>query len=349
MSRIGCIGYHNNSGLGQIIRAFRKHLKLDSQLVIEHPIKDDNSPITIKHTTASLEPTIADFDSYVAECKPEKIIVIETPFNFDFFTRARDLGIKMYVIPMVDSVAYEKFEPYLDCIEAFLLPTKWSYILYRNKTNKAIHTPYPIDTDEFSVANMKFDSTGLYTFLHNQGYGGAGFRKGTDIVYTAFQQLLNQNKSVSLWLNTQLGEEEHSQVHQDVKGVHVNIENIPETIDMYKNGLIYLAPSRREGLGLPILEAMSVGMPVITVDAPPMNERIQDKRCLVPVHNEWRLPYGDIPVYDVNVFQFMRHMQLLAELPMEELQKIGAKNRETIVTGYSWNVLKDTWKEALGE
>jgi 1,2-diacylglycerol 3-alpha-glucosyltransferase len=39
---------------------------------------------------------------------------------------------------------------------------------------------------------------------------------------------------------------------------------------------VCLAPSRWEGLGLPLYEAIAFGMPAITNDAPPMNEAIRD-------------------------------------------------------------------------
>ncbi len=41
---------------------------------------------------------------------------------------------------------------------------------------------------------------------------------------------------------------------------------------------VCLAPSRWEGLGLPLYEAVAFGQPAITNDAPPMNEVIHDGR-----------------------------------------------------------------------
>jgi glycosyltransferase involved in cell wall biosynthesis len=40
---------------------------------------------------------------------------------------------------------------------------------------------------------------------------------------------------------------------------------------------VMLAPARWEGLGLPLYEAIALGMPAITNDAPPMNEAIRDQ------------------------------------------------------------------------
>src|SRR3972149_6598521 len=43
---------------------------------------------------------------------------------------------------------------------------------------------------------------------------------------------------------------------------------------MYIESDIILLPSKHEGNGLPFMEASALGRPIITVDAPPMNERV---------------------------------------------------------------------------
>lgn len=45
-----------------------------------------------------------------------------------------------------------------------------------------------------------------------------------------------------------------------------------ELLNYYKNALALVYPSLYEGFGLPILEAMSLGVPVITSDRAPMPE-----------------------------------------------------------------------------
>ncbi len=41
---------------------------------------------------------------------------------------------------------------------------------------------------------------------------------------------------------------------------------------------VCLTPSRWEGLGVPLFEATALGLPIITNDAPPMNEIVTDGR-----------------------------------------------------------------------
>jgi 1,2-diacylglycerol 3-alpha-glucosyltransferase len=60
--------------------------------------------------------------------------------------------------------------------------------------------------------------------------------------------------------------------------VEVVLEDLPidEHLALFASGDVCLAPSRWEGLGLHLYEAMALGLPVITNDAPPMNEVITD-------------------------------------------------------------------------
>jgi len=60
--------------------------------------------------------------------------------------------------------------------------------------------------------------------------------------------------------------------------VEVVLEDLPtpEHLALFASADVCLAPSRWEGLGLHLYEAMALGLPVITNDAPPMNEVVRD-------------------------------------------------------------------------
>jgi len=88
---------------------------------------------------------------------------------------------------------------------------------------------------------------------------------------------------------------------------------------------IHLCPSETEGFGHSLVESMSTGAVVITTDAPPMNEFIQDKRCLVPYFTSQPLYLGI--TYHVDWSKLKETIQSVGSLPLKELQSIGLKNR----------------------
>jgi glycosyltransferase involved in cell wall biosynthesis len=60
--------------------------------------------------------------------------------------------------------------------------------------------------------------------------------------------------------------------------IEVILEDLPadEHLRLFAAADVCVAPSRWEGLGLHLYEAMALGLPVITNDNPPMNEVIED-------------------------------------------------------------------------
>jgi glycosyltransferase involved in cell wall biosynthesis len=98
-------------------------------------------------------------------------------------------------------------------------------------------------------------------------------------------------------------------------------------LKMFQNNCgLHICPSETEGFGHYIMEALSCGAVVVTTDAPPMNEFVLDKRCLVGYHRtepwRWAMNYYVDPQKLENV------IATLLSLPVEELKEIGRKNRE---------------------
>lgn len=113
--------------------------------------------------------------------------------------------------------------------------------------------------------------------------------------------------------------------------VQPNVEWIRERLQLpdlriYQNSCgIHLCPSETEGFGHYLMEAMSTGAIVITTDAPPMNEFIEDERCLVPYSRTAQCMLATR--YFVDPEELVKRIENLMALPAEELKRIGNDNR----------------------
>jgi hypothetical protein len=88
---------------------------------------------------------------------------------------------------------------------------------------------------------------------------------------------------------------------------------------------IHLCPSRSEGFGHYISEAMSAKAVILTTNAPPMNEFITDPRCLIAVKES--RPNKLAVDYFVDEEDFHAKLSALRALPETELLAIGEDNR----------------------
>jgi 1,2-diacylglycerol 3-alpha-glucosyltransferase len=98
---------------------------------------------------------------------------------------------------------------------------------------------------------------------------------------------------------------------------------------------VCLSPSRWEGLGLPLYEAVAFGMPSITNDSPPMNEIVADGVNGVCVDS---VPWGEagsgIPAFDPDFDQLTAAIERLAD--DGERERLAAGARELRESERSW-------------
>ncbi len=106
------------------------------------------------------------------------------------------------------------------------------------------------------------------------------------------------------------------------------LQRVPtDKLRYFQNSLgIHVCPSEVEGYGHYIMEAMSAKAVVITTNAAPMNEFIQDPRCLVAYYKKFPCALGIR--YFVEPEKLMEIVQNIILLSEEELREIGDKNRD---------------------
>lgn len=140
---------------------------------------------------------------------------------------------------------------------------------------RCLFVPWGTDTGLFQPFGRwpELVEPGVVTFFHSAGF--APRRKGTDLLLRAFDRVKTPAKLVI-----------HSQknilsVFPDLRETVNRLRSsgrltfLEETIPApgaYHRGDVYVYPSRLDGIGLTVCEALSCGLPVIVPDEPPMNE-----------------------------------------------------------------------------
>jgi glycosyltransferase involved in cell wall biosynthesis len=136
-----------------------------------------------------------------------------------------------------------------------------------------------------AVISSRNGRSGDPVFLMNAGRGGYRKRRNVDVALRAFALLRRRGVRARFVLKTLRPLDKMASIPVDpavtlVEGWkdRVEIEQLQAEAD------VVLHPSRWEGLGLPILEALHAGLPVIATDGWPMNEIVTHERTglLVP-------------------------------------------------------------------
>lgn len=219
-----------------------------------------------------------DFESWVKDRQLDAIIFNEEHF-WDVVVRARRLG------PIIGSyVDYYTQEtvPFFWLYDFLLCNTQRHYAVFKDHP-QALYIPWGTDCELFRPQSRP-PSDSIVTFFHSAGMGGVNLRKGTDILVRAFQRVTGRARLV---IHSQVGVERYGPV-ADLILNDVRIEFIERTVPapgLYHLGDVYVYPSRLEGIGLSVVEALACGLPVITTDCAPMNEFVQHgvTGALIPV------------------------------------------------------------------
>lgn len=208
---------------------------------------------------------------------------------------AKDAGAKT-----LGYLVWEKWtkkEDYND-YDRLLAPTvSFERFFRKNKIRNFSYTPYSVDLEEFPKPEEHRDNSRPFTFFHPGGWGGVHNRKNTDVVIEAFSRLDKEN--VKLIITSQKKLEFKKELPKNVEIIDKNLSR-KELVDLYYQADCVVLPSKWETVGLPILESLAAGVPVITSNAPPMNEFISEGLNGYVTPGDMK-KYPDIGVYSIEI------------------------------------------------
>lgn len=204
---------------------------------------------------------------------------------------------------------------------------------------EAHYIPWGTDIDLFNYDENTKNTT--LTFFHSAGMNP--HRKGTDFVIKAFNKIVNKYQDIKLVIHTQT---ELNKFFPELDTVinklsqSNNIEIINKTITapgIYFKGDVYVYPSRLEGIGLTIIEALASGLPIIVPNNGPMNEFISNSSQVVTISKLYSRSDGYYwPLCEVSISDLADKMSYYIENKSDILE-YKKESRKFAVENFNWS------------
>ncbi len=344
--KVGLVGRSSATGLGYSNADFARNFGVDRWLI---PLKPRETPLSSPEprcpvTYAPLNADPETIRRWLAGL--DWVLFIERPHLRDLVSIARGMGIFIAAVPN-----WEWLGNHLDWLRAadlLISPTRHTdrfvadWRLRHGYGWDTAYVPWPLDTERFQFRQrVRADR---FVFVNGLG-GHPGTRldgsvtllkrKGIEVMVEAMR-MSPRLKFVLYSLDPKIPE------------LPPNVEHRPAPADnrmLYEHGDVCVQPSHLEGVGLQLLECQAAGMPLITTDAPPMNE-----------HNPW----AKIPVVRAETVIFgeqqpvpWQHMDphqlaaLLQERAGADITRASEQAREFIEREHNWPTARAALRELL--
>ena len=209
------------------------------------------------------------------------------------------------------------FEPLLKNIDLVICKTYYCFDIFSKKHKKVVYSGFT-SIDKF---NENIEKRTL--FLH---LGGLSSHKNSELI----RDIWSENDNMPLLFMQKIGAKNFS---LRKKNYIEQFTRLPENelISRMNQSIFHICPSKAEGFGHYINEAISTGAIVITTDAPPMNELItSDYGFLVPadICGKHKLSFE----YCVKKQALKETILKVAELPIPTIIAMSNKAREAFIT-----------------
>ena len=276
--RIGIVTTWFERGAAYVSRAYRDVLRLsgckvfiyarDEKYDIGNPIWDTPDVTWGKKTSDNITKSI-DKEDFIAWIKNNNIkyIIFNEQVLIDPVFWAKECGC--IVISYIDYYT-ENTIPYFIFYDGLICNTLRHYEVF-SWHPQCIYIPWGTDINTFKP---NYDNKNTYpVFFHSAGMNP--YRKGTDYLLEAFSLVQGKCKLVIHIQGIGLSKIPSSKYIADDLTKRGRLAIVNKEIGapgLYNNFDVYVYPSRLDGIGLTVAEALASGLPVIVPDNPPMNE-----------------------------------------------------------------------------
>lgn len=312
-----------------------RHIVLPSERFFTRPLVDGRDALlTREDGEERVREVLAGLDG---------IVVIERTWNPRLAPAARALGLAMVCVPMWEW--FNPKDPDWALCHRFFCPNEFSAQTIRSLGfSQATFVPWTLDLARLPAKPWPTGHQAR-VFFHNAGWIDEDDRKGTLDTVRAFEQVKGSDLRLIVRAQTKKNELTSSDPR-----IEFRAGNLATTAELYAEGDVAVQPSKMEGLGFMVLEPVCSGVPVITIDYPPMSEFVRQPELRVKKrwwkrkafashwikHAHLRLPSGTDLAHK------------LAWAAGRDLSGIATDNRAWAEQTFSVANLRDTWARELG-
>lgn len=315
-----------NSGLGTMSWEFAKHLKPSKVLLVQNRVFQ-TFPERYAEFETKLAPNQSDFGvlrDWITDV--DVLVAIETPYDWLTFQRARDKGVKTRLITMCEMQDRNlRYPP-----DLFVCPSKLDLDLMPAPKK---FLEFPVNTEVLRWQERKTAKT----FIHAGSHGGVAGRKGTSLFMEAIKYVKSDVKFIIYsWGDI---------VSNDPR-LEIRVQNFKNYWQMWREGDVLVYPQNFNGICLPIVEAMSCGLGVITTDIYPFNEYMPKELLFKPKEMyKARINSGTYEM-DAALIDPKTLAEKIDEVASMDLTTVSNYGREWAVE-HSWGKMLPKWKQIL--
>jgi len=279
------------------------------------------------------------FQKWLVENEISVCIFVEQRESKDVIDMTEKMGVK--TIGFVDY--YTKDAGEWDAPSSF---NRYSIILCHTKHHLEVLGDNPktrfiqwgADTDYF-VPNPQPDFS-KPRFLLNAGFIGKNGRKGVKEAIDAFRRYVYGKYDATLYIHAQRAYGGFKKA-TGCPGIEIDIDenDSDELSEIYHQGNVFLYPSKHDGLGLSMAEALSSGLPCIATNGPPINEFVRTGHDGFLINVDRFEPRGDKhwwPEAFISTASLGQQMVKFAANP-ELIPQYAASARNAAMKHYNWN------------
>ena len=255
----------------------------------------------------------------------------ETPYDYRILEHARAQRVASIVQPNYEFCRWNTED--LPRPDLFAVPSSWHF---EDVPGPKVHLPFPVDRDRCAFQLR----TRARRFLHVGGRRAHLDRNGTRLVLQAVRHVRARNVEVLVRTQDRVS---------NARGARVRHEDAPDYWRLYDGADVLIAPRRYGGQSLPMNEALSCGLPVISLDVEPQRQFLPPA-SLVPVTRRGHVRTiptqgGPVEFYEPDPRAIARKIEELAAND-SEVQRLS-EAADNFAASISWEALLPRYWQAF--